>query len=112
MPWSEGFEERLVNMVKICLQKLTESEKLPFTELLTLLFETENVLINRLLCFIYHDNDDDVSHVLVPNCLLYRKSLDLENKIVKEIDFGVIHGSNFGERKCALQDFVKLFLSV
>ena len=81
-------------MVKSCLKKSIGSEKLPFTELLTVLLEVENVLNNRLLCFVYDDDDDDdddnddddddddVSDVLTPNSLLYGRNLDRENKIV------------------------------
>ena len=71
-------------MVKSCLKKSIGREKLSFTELLTVLFEVENVLNNRLLCFVYDDDydDDDVSDVLTPNSLLYGRNLDRENKIV------------------------------
>ena len=47
-------------MVKCCLKKSTGSEKLSFTEMLTILSEIENVLNNHPLCFVY---DDDVSDV-------------------------------------------------
>ena len=107
-PWWGGFWERLVGMVKSCLKKSIGREKLSFTELLTVLFEVENVLNNRPLCFVY---DDDVSDILTPNCLLYGRNLDRENKIVEEIDFGVIEGSDLWERKVALQNVVKYFWS-
>ena len=44
-------------------------------------------------------------------CLLYCRNLDRENKIVEEIDFGVIEGSDLWERKVALQNVVKYFWS-
>ena len=47
--------------------------------------------------------------VLAPNCLLYGRNLDNENKIVEEIDFGVIQSSNLWERKFALQNVVEYF---
>ena len=108
-PWWGGFWERLVGMVKSCLKKSIGREKLSFTELLTVLFEVENVLNNRPLCFVY---DDDVSDILTPNCLLYGRNLDRENKIVEEIDFGVIEVSDLWERKVALQNVVEHFWSV
>ena len=80
-----------------------------FTELLTVLFEVENVLNNRPLCVVY---DDDMSDVLTPNCLLYGRNLDPENKIVEEIDFGVIEGSDLWEGKVALQNVVEHIWSV
>ena len=58
-------------------------------------------LNNRPLCFVY---DDDVSDVLTLKCLLYGRNLDRENKIVEEIDFRVIEGSDLWERKVALQN--------
>ena len=108
-PWRGGFSERLVGMVKSCSKKSIGREKLPFIELLTVLFEIENVLNNRPLCFVY---DDDVSDALKPNCLLYGRNLDRENKIVEEINFGVTKGRNLWERKIALQNVVENFWSV
>ena len=70
-----------------------------FTELLTVLFEVENVLNNRPLCFVY---DDDLSDVLMPNCLLYGRNLDREIKIAEEFDFGAIESSDLWKRKVAL----------
>ena len=70
-PWWGGFWERLVGMVKSCLKKSIGREKLSFTVLLTVLFEVENVLNNRPLCFVY---DDEVSDVLTPNCSLYGRN--------------------------------------
>ena len=52
-PWWGRFLERLVGMVKKCLKKSIGSERLSFTELPTVLFEIENVLNNRPLCFMY-----------------------------------------------------------
>ena len=80
-----------------------------FTGLLAVLFEVEYVLNNRPLCFVY---DDDVSDVLTPNYLLYGRNLDCENKIVEEIDFGVIEVSDLWERKVALQNVVEHLWSV
>ena len=70
-PWWGGFWERLVGMAKSFLRKSIGREKLSFTVLLTVLFEVENVLNNRPLCFVY---DDEVSDVLTPNCSLYGRN--------------------------------------
>ena len=48
-PWWGGFWERLVGMVKSCLKKSIGRENLSFTELLTVLFEVENILNNHPL---------------------------------------------------------------
>ena len=60
-------------MVKSLFKKLIGREKLSFAELLTVLFEVENVLNNSSQCFAYHD--DDVFAVFTSNCLLYGRSL-------------------------------------
>ena len=52
-----------------------------------------------------------MSDVLTPNCLLYGRNLDRENKIAEEIDFGVIEGSDLRERKVTLQNVVEHFWS-
>ena len=39
-----------------------------------------------------------MSDVLTPNCLLYGRNLDRENKIAEEIDFGVIEGRFAGKK--------------
>ena len=43
---------------------------------------------------------------------MYGRSLDRENKIVEEIDFGVMAGSDLWEKKIALQNVVEHFWSV
>ena len=96
-------------MVKSCLKKSIGRERLSFTELLTVLFEDENVLNNLSLGFVY---DGDVPDVLTPNCLLYGRSLDRASKIVEEIDFGVMEGSDLWERKISFQNVVEYFCSV
>ena len=114
VPQSDEIDTNIrLGMVKSCLKKSIGREKLSFTELLTALFEVQNVLNNHPLCFVY---DVDVSDVLTPNCLLYGRNLDRENKIVEEIDFGVIEGSDLyrdlWERKVTLQIVVGHFWSV
>ena len=52
-----------------------------------------------------------MSDVLTPNCLLYGRNLDRENKIAEEIDFEVIEGSDLRERKVTLQNVVEHFWS-
>ena len=44
--------------------------------------------------------------------LILWKNLVRENKILKEIDFGLIEGSDLRERKCALKNVVEYFCSV
>ena len=58
------------------------------------------------MCFVY---DDDVSDVVTPICLLYWRNLHRENKIVQEIDIGVIEDSDLCEWKCGLQNVAEHF---
>ena len=100
------FWERLVGMVKKCLKKSIGSERLLFMELSTVLFEIENVLNNRPLCFMY---DDDVSEVLTPNSLLYGRNLEFKNKCVDEEHSEVSEGNELWPRKYAVQKVVESF---
>ena len=77
-----------------------------FTELSTVLFEIENVLNNRPLCFMYND---DVSEVLTPNSLLYGRKLGFKNKCVDKGYFEVTEGKELWLRKCAVQKVVESF---
>ena len=103
-PWWGGFWERLVGMVKSCLKKSIGRERLSFSELLTVLFEVENVLNNRPLCFVY---DDDKSEVLTPNCLLYGRNLLTCNKVVEEVELN--ENVDLWERKCTVQKVLEEF---
>ena len=96
----------MVGLVKKCLKKSIGNERLSFTELSTVLFEIENLLNNRPLCFMY---DDDVSDVLTPNSLLYGRMLEFENKCVDEGCFKVAKGNELWLRKCAVQKVVESF---
>ena len=53
--------------------------------------------------------DDDVSDVLTPNCLLYGRMLEFENKCVDEGYFKVAKGNELWLRKCAVQKVVESF---
>ena len=87
-------------MVKKYLKKSVGSERLSFTELSTVLFEIENVLNNRPLCFTY---DDDVSEILTSNSLLYGRKLEFENKCVDAGYIEVDEGNDLWLRKCAMK---------
>ena len=69
------------------MKKSTGSERFSFTELSLVLFEMENVLNNRPLCFMY-----DVSEILTPNSLLCGL-LEFENKCVDEGYFEISEGN-------------------
>ena len=105
-PWWGGFWERLVGIVKTCLEKSIGSERLWLTELSTILFEIKNVLNNQPLCIMY---DDDVPRVLTPNSLLNGGKLEFENKCVDEGYFEVVGGNKLWLRKCAVQKIFESF---
>ena len=88
------------------MKKSIGSERLSFTELSAVLFEIENVLNTRTLCFVY---DNDVSEVLTANSLLYGRTLEFENKCVDEGYFEVFEGNELWLRKYAVQKVVESF---
>ena len=98
--------EKLVGVVKTFLKKSFGSERLSFSELPTVLFEIENVLNNRPLCFMY---DDDVFEVLTPNSLFYGRKLEFEIKCVEEEYFEVAEGNEVWLRKCVVQKVAESF---
>ena len=95
--------DRFVGMVKKCLKKSIGSERFSFTEFSLVLFEMENVLNSRPLCFMY-----DVSEVLTPKSLLCGL-LEFENKCVDEGYFEISEGNELWLRKCVVQKVVESF---
>ena len=73
------------------MKKSIGNERLSFTELSTVLFEIENLLNNRSLCF------------------MYGRRLEFENKCVDEGYFEVAKGNELWLRKCAVQNVVEKF---
>ena len=71
-PWFNGFTERLVKSVKMCLNKTLNNKKVNYEEMLTLLSEIERTINNRPLTYIY---DELTEEPLTPNHLLYGRKL-------------------------------------
>ena len=67
-PWWGGFFERLVGLVKRTLRKVLGNACLRFEELETILIETEGMLNNRPLTYLYEEATEDV---LTPNHLIF-----------------------------------------
>ena len=67
-PWWGGFFERLVGLVKRTLRKVLGNARLRFEELETILIETEGMLNNRPLTYLYEEATEDV---LTPNHLIF-----------------------------------------
>jgi len=74
-PWTGGFFERIVKMVKRSLRKILRTSKLSFDELVTVLKEIQNVLNNRPLTYMYTEN---LNETLTPNKLLYGRNIYTE----------------------------------
>ena len=67
-PWWGGYFERLVGLVKRTLRKVLGNARLCFEELETILIETEGMLNNRPLTYLYEEATEDV---LTPNHLIF-----------------------------------------
>ena len=100
------FWERLVGMLKKCLKKSIGSERLLFMELSTVLFEIENVLNDRLLCFMY---DDDVSEVLTPNSLLYGRTWSLKINVLMRNILKFLKEMSCGRENMRCKKLLKVF---
>ena len=74
-PWTGGFFERMVKMVKRCLRKVLRKKKLNFDEFVTVLKEIQNILNHRPLTYLYTENLNDT---LTPNKLLFGRNISNE----------------------------------
>ena len=73
-PWWGGYWERLVPNVKSCLKKSVVRSSLNFEELRTLMVEIECTLNNRLMTYVYAD-DEGLSYPLTPADLVYGRHI-------------------------------------
>ena len=72
-PWFNGFIERMIGVVKICLKKTLHRRKLTKQELITILTEIENRVNNRPLTYISDDLDQEP---LTPSHLLHGRRIE------------------------------------
>ena len=73
-PWSGGFFERLISVVKGCLSKSLYRRKITFEELRTILCEIQTIVNNRPLTYVSGERDDEY---LTPNHLLFGRNIVL-----------------------------------
>ena len=73
-PWWGGFWEHLVRSIKNCIRKILGRSTLNFEELCTLLIEVEATLNNRLLMYLY-DDENGISYPLTPASLIYGRTV-------------------------------------
>jgi len=78
-PWWEGFWERMIHNEKTCLRNHMGRSSLTFEDLRTILVETEAVLDNRPLTYVY-DDEEGVSYPLTPAQLVYGRQITMEDK--------------------------------
>ena len=79
-PWSGGFFERMVHLMKRCLRKLVGHTKLTYEELLTGVTEVELILNSRHLTYMSATNLDEPitpSH-LISNAVALLSRIDLD----------------------------------
>ena len=77
-PWWGGFFERMVQLVKRCLQKLVGKAKLTYKELQTSLTEVEAILNSQPLTYI---SASDLDEPLTPHLILGRRLLSLPDHL-------------------------------
>ncbi|XP_064082904.1 uncharacterized protein LOC135198861 [Macrobrachium nipponense] len=86
-PWSGGFYERLVGVLKGCLSKALYHKRVSFEELRTLLVEFQAVINSRPLTYLSSDRDWEA---LTPSMLLYGRNVcisPLNNLATDDPDF-------------------------
>ena len=71
-PWTGGFYERLIGVVKGCLSKALYRKRVSFEELRTLLVEFQTIVNTRPLTYISQERD---SEALTPSMLLYGRNI-------------------------------------
>ena len=87
-PWTGGFYERLIGVVKGCLSKALYRKKVSFEELRTLLVEFQAIVNVRPLTYVSQDRD---SEALTPSMLLYGRNVlispPLNDLVYRDPDF-------------------------
>ena len=74
-PWMGGIFEEIISRTKRCLRKTLGNARVNYQEVLTILKEIENVLNNRPVTTVYHD---EILQPLTPNKLLYGHNINTE----------------------------------
>ena len=73
-PWTGGFYERLIGVVKGCLCKALYRRKVSFEELRTLLVEFQAIVNMRPLTYLSQDRENEA---LTPSLLLYGRNIHI-----------------------------------
>ncbi|XP_066958892.1 uncharacterized protein [Macrobrachium rosenbergii] len=107
-PWSGGFYERLVGVLKGCLSKALYHKRVSFEELRTLLVEFQAVINSRPLTYLSSDRDCEA---LTPSMLLYGRNVcispPLNNSATDDPDF--MSSSDLREQYFRLSSVLRKF---
>ena len=79
-----GFFERVVKSTKELLRKELKAYKLTYEQLQTILFEIETITNNRPITYFY---DDESESCLMPNHLLFGRTLLLSNPSATDLSY-------------------------
>ena len=94
-PWSGGFFERLIGVVKGSLSKALYQRKVSFAELQTLVCEIKTLVKNRPLTYVSESRDEEC---LTPNRLLYGRDIVIAPPLNELADDEVPYGENIDLR--------------
>ena len=83
-PWQGGFYERMIKVVKNCLQKVLYRKRVSLDELQTVVVEIQSRVNNRPLTYIHSDRMSP--EPLSPSHLLYGRSIEAMPPVVLEDD--------------------------
>lgn len=107
-PWSGGFYERLIGVLKGCLSKALYHKRVSFEELRTLLVEFQAVINSRPLTYLSSDRDCEA---LTPSMLLYGRNIcispPLNNSATDDPDF--MSSSDLREQYFRLSSVLRKF---
>ena len=67
-PWSGGFYERIIGIIKCCIRKIVGKALLSYDELTILLAEIEQTLNSRPMMYLSNEHNDEA---ITPSHLLY-----------------------------------------
>ena len=94
-PWSGGFFERLIGVVKGSLSKALYKRKVSFDELQTLLCEIQALVNNRPLTYVSESRDEEC---LTPNRLLYGRNIVIAPPLNELVDDEIPYKENIDLR--------------
>ncbi|XP_066966716.1 uncharacterized protein [Macrobrachium rosenbergii] len=105
-PWKGGFYERLIGVVKSCLQRALYRKRISFLELTTIVAEAENIINNRPLTYV---NEDNADIALTPAKLLYGRTFTMAPPLNKFVDVPFNENVELRENYASLCETIRKF---